>query len=170
MKIIPLVVLTAAIAFTTFATADAPDAQSFVNKAAQDGMTEVELGKLASGKSQSPAVKKFADRMVKDHGAANKELEAIAKAKGLQVPKKLDAEHQSMVEMLSGKSGAEFDGSYAKHMVADHAKAIALFEGASQLNDSDIAGFAKKTLPTLREHKKMADGLDAASPDAAPKT
>jgi putative membrane protein len=141
------------------ATAEPETPKTFVSKAAQDGMTEVELGKLAATKAQSPEVKKFADRMVKDHGKANMELETIAKAKSLQVPKKLDAEHQSMVDELSGKSGAEFDASYSQHMAAAHGKAVALFESGSRLSDAELAAFAKKTLPTLKEHKQMADSL-----------
>jgi putative membrane protein len=137
--------------------------KTFVSKAAQDGMTEVELGKLAASKAQSAEVKQFGQRMVKDHGKANSELEAIAKAKSLQVPKKLDAEHQSMVDELTGKSGAEFDSAYSHHMAAAHGKAVALFESASQLDDSELAAFAKKTLPTLKEHKQMADKLQSST-------
>jgi putative membrane protein len=153
-------------------TAAAPETpKTFVTKAAQDGMTEVELGKLALGKAQSAEVKEFADRMVKDHGKANMELETIAKSKSLQVPKKLDAQHQSMVDELSGKSGAEFDSAYSQHMAVAHRKAVALFESASRLDDGELAAFAKKTLPTLKEHKQMADSLKrgtrAASVDGA---
>ena len=79
----------------------------------------------------------------------------------LPLPKKLDAEHQSLVDNLKGKSGAEFDSTYAQHMASDHAEAITLFEDATQLGDQEFASFAKKTLPTLREHKRMADRLAA---------
>ena len=41
----------------------------------------------------------------------------------------------------------------------DHNKAIALFESATKASDPDLAGFAKKTLPTLKEHKQMAEKL-----------
>jgi putative membrane protein len=132
---------------------------SFVKKAALDGMTEVELGKVALSKSQDEKVKKFAQRMVTDHGKANTELATLAKGKGLEVPKALDAEHQSMVQSLSAKSGEAFDAAYGEHMNADHSKAIALFEGASKGSDAELASFASKTLPTLKEHKKMAEGL-----------
>jgi putative membrane protein len=132
---------------------------TFVKKAALDGMTEVELGKVAASKAQDSKVREFAQRMVADHSKANTELESIAKAKSLSLPTELDAEHKSMVQMLSSKSGAAFDAAYSEHMNADHKKAIALFEGASQGSDAELASFAKKTLPTLKEHKKMAEAL-----------
>jgi putative membrane protein len=41
----------------------------------------------------------------------------------------------------------------------DHSKAIALFESAAGASDPDLAKFAKKTLPTLKEHKELAEKL-----------
>jgi putative membrane protein len=135
---------------------------SFVKKAALDGMTEVELGKIALSKSQDAKIKKFAQRMVDDHGMANEELASIAKKKGLTVPMALDAEHKSMLQSMNAKSGKAFDAAYSEHMNADHSKAIALFQGAITGSDPDLAAFAKKTLPTLEQHKEMAEGLSTS--------
>jgi putative membrane protein len=122
-------------------------------------MTEVEAGKVALMKSQDPTIRSFAKRMVDDHGKANAELASIAKAKGIDAPKELDAEHQAMLDTLSAKSGPEFDREYSQHMNMDHSKAIALFESASKTSDPDLASFAKKTLPTLKQHKQLAEKL-----------
>jgi putative membrane protein len=135
------------------------DAMTFMTKAAQDGMTEVQLGKLAQKSAQSKEVRSFAEHMVTDHSKANDELKSLGKAKGFDAPKQLDAEHQAVVSKLSGKSGADFDAAYMDEMVKAHGKAIALFKGAQKSDDAEIAAFAKKTLPTLQEHKKMADSL-----------
>ncbi|MDB6044612.1 MAG: putative outer membrane protein [Gammaproteobacteria bacterium] len=143
---------------------------SFVKKAAQDGMTEVELGKLALTKSSNSQVKQFAQKMVQDHGTANKELAGIAKGKGLDVPAQLDAQHQDMVKTLSSKSGAAFDSAYAEHMAMDHTKAVALFRAEATSNDPELAGFAKKTLPTLQEHKQLADTLQSSTGAATART
>jgi putative membrane protein len=137
------------------------DPTAFVTTAAQDGMTEVELGKLAMDKSNNAAVKRFAQKMVQDHSAANAELSGIAKGKGLKVPAGLDEVHQGMVKKLAAKSGAAFDADYAKHMAMDHTKAVALFQSEAKSSDAELANFAKKTLPTLQEHKRMADTLNA---------
>ena len=139
----------------------------FVKKAAQDGMTEVELGKVALQKSSDANVRSFADRMVQDHGKANDELASIAKKKNLEVPAKLDAMHQKMVQQISAKSGADFDAAYASHMAMDHSKAVALFQNGATLPDADLAAFAKKTLPTLQQHKQQADSLHAKTRTAS---
>ena len=138
----------------------APTSTEFVGKAAQGGMTEVALGKLALAKSQDPAVQKFAQRMITDHGKANSELATLAKSKGIDAPKKLDAPHAAMVESLESKNGAAFDEAYSQHMNMDHSKAIDLFESQANGEDAELAGFARKTLPTLKEHKEMAEQLD----------
>lgn len=136
--------------------------QTFVETAAQDGMMEVDLAKLALKKSSNNDVKQFAQKMEQDHEQANDQLSSIAKSKGLTVPEKLDAKHEAMLKSLSAKSGKAFDQAYAEHMAKDHSKAVALFKGASQSSDADLAAFAKKTLPTLEEHKQLADNLNAS--------
>lgn len=138
-----------------------PEPAVFVEKAVLSGLTEVELGRLALLKSRDGTVREFAQRMVTDHTKANQELATIAKAKGLEPPKSLDSEHQSHLKMLRDKNGMEFDRAYSEHMNMDHSKAISLFEGASRSKDGDLASFAKKTLPTLKEHKQMAEKLPA---------
>lgn len=137
-------------------------AAAFVDQAAQAGMTEVQLGKLALQRSSNAQIRTFAQHMVADHSKAGDELTAIATAENLQVPGKLDSKHADMVRALGAKSGAEFDTAYAKGMMQDHEQAVALFESAQQLPDPALAQFAAKTLPTLQEHKRMAQALGAA--------
>jgi putative membrane protein len=122
-------------------------------------MTEVKVASLAQNKSQSEDIRQFAAQMQRDHGKANSELESIAASKHIPVGKSLDAEHQAMVTELSSKNGPAFDAAYASHMAKAHQKAVALFQSASHSQDSDIANFASKTLPTLEHHKGMADDL-----------
>jgi putative membrane protein len=151
----------------TAAQHDGASPATFVKKAAQDGLTEVTLGKQAATKAQDPKVKQFADHMVQDHSKANDELTELAKRKGLPVPSSLDAQHQAIVQKMSNKSGADFDAAYSEEMLKDHKKAVALFEGATKSADSDLAAFAQKTLPTLKEHEQMAQQLPGAMHSAS---
>lgn len=147
------------------AAAAPPDApQAFVTKAAQAGLAEVELAKLAATSSGNEAVKSFATRMLNDHGKANTELTAIARQKGLTVPAQPDPSHAQLVQAMKGKSGADFDSAYAMHMVMDHIEAVALFEANSTSKDAELAAFAGRTLPVLREHKRLADSLNTRTP------
>ena len=65
----------------------------FVQEAAAGGMAEVELSKIAQ-KSENPDIKRFADRMVQDHMAANQELMSVTGGLGIDVPRALDHEHE----------------------------------------------------------------------------
>jgi putative membrane protein len=162
LRLCALVSMTATAHPTMAADQDGADPSTFVTQAAQGGMTEVALSKAAATRSSDPSVKKFADQMVQDHEKAHAELSAIARKKGLKVPDSLDAEHQATVQKINHKSGGEFDQAYGKQMEKDHATTVALFEGASQSADPDLAAFARKTLPTLRNHKQMAGKLPGA--------
>src|SRR5277367_5852190 len=69
----------------TLFAADNPDA-AFYKKAAEGGIAEVQMGRLAQDKSSTPSVKDFGAMMMKDHSAANDKLKAIADGKGIKLP------------------------------------------------------------------------------------
>jgi putative membrane protein len=145
--------------------------KTFVEKAAIGGMAEVQLGNLAQQKAASEDVKKFAARMVQDHSKANDELKQIAGTKGVQLPSGLDKKHQSDMDRLQKMSGADFDKAYMSHMVDDHKHDVADFKKeASSGSDSDIKGFAAKTLPTLEEHLQLAQTTNDAVKKSGAKT
>ncbi len=131
--------------------------QKFLREAAQGGMAEVELGRLATEKAASTDVKSFGQQMVDDHGKANDRLKALATAKSFDLPDGMSPEQKQMRDKLSNLSGASFDREYMKHMVMDHKKDVAEFEKESQgAKDAEVKAFATSTLPTLKDHLKMA--------------
>ena len=127
-------------------------------------MLEVELGRIASAKASNAEVKEFAARMVTDHSKGNAELTEIASTKSLQLPtqEQVKAKHQAAIDKLEKLEGAAFDREYMAAMVKDHDKDVALFEKqAKSGRDVALQAFAAKTLPTLREHQKMAKQINA---------
>jgi putative membrane protein len=135
--------------------------QSFATQATVIGKAEIELGQLAVQKSEDKNVRAFAQRMVKDHQAADAKLKKIAGDESLKLPQSLDAEHEALKAKLSGLQGEAFDREYAKAMAKGHDKAVALFESASKAQQmpSELKEFAASTLPTLKEHMEMAHEL-----------
>ncbi len=124
---------------------------NFWSTAAQGGMAEVELAKLALQKSQNADVKKFAQMMITDHTKANDELKALAAKKNIVLPTDIGG-HKSTVDDLSKLSGADFDKEYVEAMVDDHEEDVDFFEDKSNNSDADLKAFAAKTLPTLKKH------------------
>jgi putative membrane protein len=142
--------------------------RSFLNKAAADGMAEVELGKLGASKAQNDQVKQFAQKMVQDHGQANDKLMAIAQQLQVQPPAKMDAKHQQASKKLSGTSGASFDRQFMQHMLKDHQQAVKLFDTqAKSGQNEELKKFAADTLPTLLQHLAEAKQI---SSQMAPQT
>ena len=125
----------------------------FAVAAANGGMAEVELGKLAQEKAVNAKVKDFGAMMVNDHSKVNNGMKALAKSKGITLPNVIDKAEQKVMDELSAKSGADFDKAYVKNMIEDHKADIKEFEKATKnLKDADLKAFAVKTLPILKRH------------------
>ena len=146
---------------------------AFAKKAAQGGLAEVELGKLAVDKASNPDVKAFGQKMVDDHTKAGDQLKSIATQENITLPTDMNAKDKAEKEKFSKLSGDAFDKAYINHMVADHKKDVADFQKeANNGKDDAIKNFAQQTLPTLQEHLKAAQDAQAkvrASKSAAPK-
>ena len=139
------------------ACSSAKDSTKFAASAAQGGLAEVELGRLATQRAGDPSVREFGARMVADHSRANSELKSIAAQKGIQLPADLSSEQKSEKDKLAQMSGADFDKEYMSAMVKDHEEDVEDFQTqAKDGSDPDIKAFAGKTLPTLQNHLQMA--------------
>jgi putative membrane protein len=137
------------------------DDKKFLKDAAVGGMTEVELGKLATQKASSDQVKQFGQKMVDDHGKANEALKQVASKESIQIPDSLDAKHQSRIDKLAKLSGADFDKAYMKDQVKDHEKDVSDFQSeAKGGSDPTTQQFAATTLPTLQQHLELAKSIN----------
>jgi putative membrane protein len=148
-----------------------PD-RTFVMEAARGGLAEVEMGRMADSKAVHPDVKQFGQRMVDDHGKANEELKALASQKQWTLPTEPGPKHKPVHDRLMKLSGEEFDRAYMAAMVADHDKDVAAFERAARMvKDAELKAWAAKTVPTLKEHQKMAHDVNGKvrTPPAKPK-
>jgi putative membrane protein len=157
----------AALASMALAACGAPSTADFVQKAAMSDMYEVQAGKLATEKAQSDAVKQFGQQMVDAHAKTTEELTGIVKSKNIKVdlPTKLDAKHQKLIDDLNGASAKDFDKSYANQQIDAHQEAVDLFKKyAAKGDDADVKQFAEKTLPTIEHHLDEAKKLPVGPP------
>lgn len=154
----------ALLAFTcNFAVAlDTIDAEDFVDEASAKGIAEIETGKLALQKSASADVKVFAQMLIDDHTAANKELAKIAASKKLEVSTEAELTNKAKAFVLKQREGESFDEAFANNQVEAHKNAIELFKKASVSKDAELAAFALKVLPKLEHHLHTARGLAKA--------
>lgn len=135
--------------------------RNFIQKAAEDGKEEVELGQLAQSKASDDAVKQFAQRMVEDHGKANQELKDLAANTGVKLDQNAPKKN-AMMTRLNKLQGADFDREYVKEMVKDHKKDVAEFRRMhSGAVDPNLKAWIDKTLPTLEDHLRQIEGIQS---------
>jgi putative membrane protein len=149
---------------TTSGQMKAPTDEKFAAEAASGGMAEVKLGQLAEQKGSSASVKTFGRRMVTDHTKAGDELKNVAQEQGITLPDNISKADQLTYDRLAKLNGAQFDSAYAQAMLKDHQADVAAFEKqAASGSNAALKQFASRTLPTLKDHLKMAQELSQST-------
>ena len=149
---------------STATRGDALTAPAFVRAAAASDLYEMEASRLAEQRSQNAEVKRFAQRMLRDHGKTTGELKGmLPQLQGVspqQVATSLDRQHQALLEQLQGAQGAEFDRVFARQQLQSHQGAVDLFRAYAQSgDDARLKQWATQTLPSLEEHLREAQQL-----------
>ena len=134
--------------------------REFLTKAANSGMAEVQLAKMAQQKATIDAVKSFAAMLERDHTAVGDQVKSFASQRNVTLPSTPSDEKQKMVNDMDKMSGKAFDKEFISMMVKGHNDGISLFEDTkANASDVDIKNFADKTLPTLRKHLDSAKAI-----------
>jgi putative membrane protein len=125
----------------------------FYTQAMSGNQKEIATAQMVAGQATNADVKKLANKIMADHQAFEKKVEAAAGA-GVTPP---TGEVDSSVQ---GKTGKDLDKAYVDAMVSDHEKDIPMFENASKNASTPGARkLASEALPTLRSHLKSAQEL-----------
>ncbi len=82
---------------------------SFLVRAANSGMAEVQLAKTAQQKATIEAVKNFAAMLERDHSNANSEVKNIAGQRNVTLPATISDDKQKMISDMEKKTGKNFD-------------------------------------------------------------
>jgi putative membrane protein len=129
----------------------------FVRQAALGGRAEVELSKIAQQKAGAPSVRDFAKHMVDAHTKSNQQLLRIGRSLNPEIPKELDAEHQSVRNQLNEASGNDFDVAYISSQLQDHQRTANLLQWhISSGQNEQLKKYSIETLPVVMEHLEMA--------------
>jgi putative membrane protein len=143
---------------------DAPmavTAADYVSMAAISDMYEIESSRLAQEKGQSDEVKAHARRMIGDHTRTSDALKAAVAdmGSGMQVPTRLDARHQQMIDELRAAEGAAFDRLYMQQQRMAHDNAYRLHSGYAANGDNpDLKTVASNAVPIIERHRAMFEG------------
>ena len=136
------------------------ESSSFLVRAANGGMEEMQLGEIAHQKAVNQKVKDFGVMMIKDHSAENELVKAMAASRNVTLPTTVGDQEKEEINNLNKKSGSEFDRAYMKNMIRNHTKKINLFEDASdKVKDTEVKTFIDNALPHLRNYLDSAKAI-----------
>jgi putative membrane protein len=128
-----------------------------IRTAAETSMSQVDLGKLAEQKAQSPEVKKFAQLMVEEHAKITTQLKSLGMSEHINLPTSVARRDADTHRHLATESGAEFDRNYAQQVVTELEREITEFkQGASATTRPALKEFFERTQPTLESELQQA--------------
>lgn len=135
------------------------DDRKTLQKLARINQREVSHSRLASENATDPQVRAFAAEMVREHEQAAQELALLTARKGAtQDASDLDAASEERTE-LARKTGRDFDEAYVKAIKKSHSDHIDALEKASRSDDAELAAFANRMLPKVRDHHERSKNL-----------
>jgi putative membrane protein len=132
-------------------TASSAD-KAFVAKVSQGGLYEVEAGKVAAMRGNSPVVKDFGLLESQDHEGVNSRLKEIAGKTGAMITPGLNAEFSARLAKLKAVPAAQFDAYYLDDMKQIHNKDEGLFVQESQEGSAAYKEFAHLTAVLVKAH------------------
>ena len=131
---------------------------------AQANLNEIDAGKTAASKAQSPQVKQFAQKMVDDHTQMLADLKTLAQKKSVSLPESVNLKDKAQMEMMKRASGADFDKKYMDRMVKDHQKDLNDVQAlAGKAKDPEFKAAVQKASSKISEHLQMAQRIASAS-------
>lgn len=134
--------------------------RTFVRKALEGGMAEVQLGQLALEKTSNADVKEFAQKMVDDHTKLGDQMKPVAEQMKVKEPTALSGKDKSTLAKLKSLNGDAFDKAYIKDMVKDHQQDEKEFkreaESASNPALKDVAAQGEQL---ISEHLQMIEQI-----------
>ena len=126
-------------------------------------------GRMAKQKGTAKSVKDFAQTMIDDHSAVNKQAVALATKLNVtpednDVSKSLNSSAGNATSNLQGKSGADFDKAYIDNEVTFHQTVLdaldkSLIPGAQ---NAELKGLLEKVRPAIAGHLARAQEIQTS--------
>ncbi len=132
----------------------------FLTRAANAGMTEIQLAEFAQQYGTIEEVKKFAAMLHADHTDLNAKINALANNRNITLPVRITEEKQEEVDELKKTTDKNLDKKFINEIIDNHDQSIKLFENALRdAKDAEVKTVANDALPKLRLHKDSAKAL-----------
>jgi predicted outer membrane protein len=131
---------------------------------------EIQMGTLARERGGSVDVRRYGDRLVRDHSFADKEVIQISKQSEIPIFKvvpntseerKNAREEVTILNRLKTAWGRDFDIEFLQYMEKGHTKVVDMLEAARiTLGVQTVRDLVVKLIPILRQHHDLAVHLE----------
>ncbi len=130
---------------------------AYVEMAASSDMFEIQSSQLAMSRAQTPAVRQFAEMMVRDHTQMSQQLMAAASASGMPaMSPAMMPMHADMLTRLQAMSGAGFEAEYGRQQMMAHEMAVAMHTNYAARGDTPaLRTVAAAAAPRVSQHLAM---------------
>jgi putative membrane protein len=130
---------------------------------------DVDAGKLAKSRSQNKEVQDFAQRMITDHTAVNRQASALAKKLGVtpeesDTSKSLKHAAGDAAKKLKAAKGAQFDRAYVDNEVAYHQQVLDAIDKLliPSAQNAELKDLITKVRPAIQAHLEHARHLQGS--------
>jgi putative membrane protein len=165
-QVLPLILVAPALALAQGKGPSDPQIAGIVVTANQ---IDVDAGKLAKSKSKNKEVKDFAQQMITDHTAVNKQAGALAKKLGVtpedsDTSKSLKKGAADNIANLKKLNGAQFDKAYVDQEVTYHQAVLDAIDKLliPSAQNAQLKGLITKVRPAIGAHLDHAKHLQAS--------
>jgi putative membrane protein len=155
-----------ALSLPAAALAQAPSDPQIAGIVVTANQIDVDAGKLAKSTSKNKEVQQFAQQMITDHTAVNKQAAALAKKLGVKpadsdTSKSLKQGAKENMANLKKLKGAAFDKAYVDHEVAYHDAVLGAIDKVLIPNaqNAELKGLIEKVRPAIAAHLDHAKHL-----------
>jgi putative membrane protein len=144
-------------------------AAPYVLAAGKGDLYEIGSSEIAVQKSGDPAVRRYAEMLIRHHRQTTAATLAAARQAGVTPPPvAIDAGARAAIEELRRAPAADFDRLYLGQQVPAHRAALALHQGYGKSGDKPaLRASAMKAVPIVREHLAAAETMQAGKPGHA---
>ena len=155
-----------ALSLPVAALAQAPSDPQIAGIVVTANQIDVDAGKLAKSKSKNKEVQQFAQQMITDHTAVNKQAGALVKKLGVKpadsdTSKSLKQGARENMANLKKLKGAAFDKAYVDHEVAYHDAVLGAIDKVliPSAQNAELKGLIEKVRPAFVAHLDHAKML-----------
>jgi putative membrane protein len=150
---------------------DAGADAEFIRDVNAGHLLEVRLGQLAQKKGRDAEVKRFGQRMEKDHAALLEQWSDLRSDYDMSPQSGMGPNHRAKLELLEKVSGKAFDRQYMRLMIQNHQDYLDYWRKEGRgARTGPVRQLVIRGIPTLEQHMEMAKRIGkqvGVDPDAA---